>query len=239
MSKAQAVILCGGKGSRLRPYTTVLPKPLMPLGDYPIAEVIVRQLAHHGIKDIVMSTGYLAGLIETYFGTGKRWGVRIRYAHEDKPLGTAGAIRLVEEVQDDFLVINGDTLTELNFRELFRSHKKNKGIATVSVQERIVKTDFGVVRFDDHYELLDYVEKPEHKSFVSLGINIFNKRVKKYIKVNESIGIPELLLRLKGCREKVFCFKTAALWFDLGRREDLESAQEFFNQHKNRFISKT
>jgi len=236
MSKLQAVILAGGKGSRLRPYTTILPKPLLPLGDFPIAEIIIRQLGHYGIKNIIISTGHLAGLIETYFGDGRRWRVHIRYVQEDKPLGTAGSIKFIPKLEENFLVINGDTLTDLNFRNLFKFHQQYKGIATISVKERVVKTDFGVIEFNRRNELLDYIEKPTHKSFVSLGINILNKRCREYIKTDESVGMPELMLRMKANGEKVHCFKTKNVWLDLGRMEDLEAAQEIFANHRKKFL---
>jgi len=236
MSNLQAVILAGGQGSRLRPYTTVLPKPLLPVGDLPIAEIIIRQLGHYGIKNIIISTGHLAGLIETYFGDGRRWGVRIRYVQEDKPLGTAGAIKLIPKLQENFLVINGDTLTDLNFRKLFDFHQQHQGIATISVKERVVKTDFGVIEFNQHHELLNYIEKPAHKFFVSLGMNILHKRCREYIKAGESIGMPELMLRMKENGEKVYCFKAKNVWLDLGRMDDLEAAQEIFASHRKKFL---
>ena len=124
MSKTQAIILAGGQGSRLRPYTTVLPKPLMPVGDMPIAEIIIRQLKHYGLTHIVIATGHLSALIQSFFGDGRRWGVHIEYVFEDEPLGTAGALRLVKNLEKEFLVINGDILTDVNFKELFSFHKK-------------------------------------------------------------------------------------------------------------------
>jgi len=182
MSKIQAVILAGGKGSRLRPYTTVLPKPLMPLGDFPIAEIIIRQFRHFGIRNITVSTGHLAGLIEAFFGNGKRWGVNINYVREDKPLGTAGALKLVKNLEDDFLVVNGDVLTDVNFNELLKFHKKRQGIATITTKERKVITNFGVIESNGSGELLNYIEKPEHKSFVSMGVYILHKKCKKVLK---------------------------------------------------------
>ena len=236
MSKIQAVILAGGAGSRLRPYTTVLPKPLMPIGDFPIAEIIIRQLRFYGIKNIVISTGHLAGLIEAYFGDGRRWGVNIQYICEDRPLGTAGALKMIEDLASDFLVINGDTLTQLDFHELLQFHKKKKAAATIAVKERVVKTDFGVVEFNEQNELLNYVEKPQHTTYVSMGINIFKKRCKDYIKDLEAISMPELLLRLKASGERVYCFKTSCLWLDLGRLDDLEAAQEIFRKNAGKFL---
>lgn len=236
MSKIQAIILAGGQGSRLRPYTTVLPKPLMPLGDFPIAEIIIRQLRSFGIKNIVVSTGHLAELIEAFFGSGKRWGVHISYVREYIPLGTAGALKLVKNLENDFLVINGDVLTDVNFGELIKYHKKQKGIATITIKERKVITDFGVIESNGSGELIDYIEKPEHKSFVSMGVYILNKKCKQYIKTNEYLGMPELMLRMKDSGKTVNCFKTKAMWLDLGRFDDFNTAQDVFAKHKNRFL---
>ena len=236
MSKVQAVILAGGKGSRLRPYTKVLPKPLVPLDDFPISEIIIRQLKFYGLKNIVISTGHLAELIETYFGDGRRWGVCIRYVRERKPLGTAGALRLIKNLADDFLVINGDTLTNINFKKLMVSHKAKKASATIVVKERVVKTDFGVIKYDKEDMFLDYIEKPEHRTFVSTGINVFNKKCQKYIKRSESIGMPELMLRMKDLRQSIYCHKTKDIWLDLGRSDDLEKAQGIFRRGKKKFL---
>ena len=236
MSKTQAIILAGGQGSRLRPYTTILPKPLLPLGEFPIAEIIIRQLKKFHIKNIVISTGHLAGLIEAFFGNGKRWGVNISYVQEESPLGTAGAIKLVKNVEDNFLVINGDVLTNVHFGALLKFHQGKKNIATITVKERKVITDFGVIETNTRGELADYIEKPQHKSLVSMGIYILNKRCGDYIRRGESIGIPELMLRMKKCRETINCFKTKALWWDLGRLDDFQAAQEIFEKYKKQFL---
>ncbi len=236
MSKVQAVILAGGQGSRLRPYTTILPKPLMPLDEFPIVEVIIRQLAYYGIKHLVISTGHLAGLIEAFCGNGERWGVSIRYVKENQPLGTAGALQLIENLEDHFLIINGDVLTDLNFKDFFKYHKAKKGIATIAVEERVVKTDFGVIECRGQNELKDYIEKPEHKSLVSMGINILNKRCKRYVAKDERLGMPELMLRMRDRGEKIYCFKHPGMWLDLGRIDDLEQAQDVFRKHKKSFL---
>lgn len=236
MSKVQAIILAGGKGSRLRPYTTILPKPLMPLGEFPIAEILIRQLRRFGIKNIVISTGHLAELIEAFFGNGKRWGVEISYVREDIPRGTAGALRLVKNLEDDVLVINGDVLTDVHFGRLLKFHKNKKNIATITIKERKVITDFGVIQTNGNGELADYIEKPQHSSFVSMGIYLLNKKCRAYIGTDESIGMPELMLRMKGAGEVINCFKTRAFWLDLGRLDDFEAAQETFEKYKKRFL---
>jgi len=236
MSKVQAVILAGGKGSRLRPYTTILPKPLMPLGEMPIAEIIIRQLKRSCITNIAISTGHLAELIEAFFGDGKRWGVKISYVREDIPLGTAGALRLVKNLGDDFIAINGDVLTDVDFGTLWKFHKRKKNIATITIKERKVVTDFGVIETNSRGELAEYFEKPQHSSFVSMGIYLLNKRCRDYIGRNESLGMPELMLRMKNAGEVINCFKTSALWLDLGRLDDFEAAQDVFEKHKKRLL---
>ncbi len=238
MFKAQVVILAGGQGSRLRPYTTVLPKPLLPVGEVPILEIIIRQLKHYGFKNILISTGYLAELIEAYFGDGRRWGVCIRYVREGKPLGTAGALGLAKHTEDDFLVLNGDVLTDMDFAHFFKRHQQQKAAASIAIKERKIKNDFGVIEVGPHHELKAYHEKPEHVSFVSMGINVFNAKARSFIKKDESIGIPDLMLRLKSASQRVCCCAVHGQWLDLGRPEDLERAQDIFEQNKKKFIPK-
>ena len=234
MFKAQVVILAGGQGSRLRPYTTVLPKPLLPVGGKPILEILIRQLRHFGFKNIVISTGYLAELIEAYFGKGEKWGVHICYVHEDKPLGTAGALKLVEDTERNFLVMNGDILTDMNFATFLNWHTRQKAMASLTVKERKIKSDFGVIEFGPDHELRAYQEKPEHQSFVSIGVNAFNSRAKNFIKPGESVGMPELMLRLKALSHRVCCYPVRQEWLDLGRFEDLERAQDIFVHTKKK-----
>jgi len=239
INKVQAVILAGGQGSRLRPYTTVIPKPLMPVGEYPIIEIVVRQLKYYGFKHIAVSTGYLSNLIEAYLGDGSRWGVDISYVHEEKPLGTAGALKLVKNLDEDVLTINGDTLTDLNLRTLLTYHKKSKSAATIAMKKRVLQVNFGVLEFNEKKELTDYIEKPQHHSYVSMGVNIINKSCQQLIAANESLGIPDLMLRLRDKNKKVSCFDVKGLWLDLGRLDDLEEAQEIWRKNKNKFIKKS
>ncbi|MCA9394955.1 MAG: NTP transferase domain-containing protein [Candidatus Omnitrophica bacterium] len=235
-SKVQAIILAGGQGTRLRPYTAVIPKPLMPVGEHPICEIIIRQLKDAELTNIVISTGHLAGLIEAYFGNGRKWGVNITYVTEDKPLGTAGALKLVRNMDEDCLIINGDVLTDLDFKAALTYHRRRKALATITVKERIVKTDFGVIAMNADGELVDYIEKPEHKSFVSIGVYLLSRQCRSYIETDENIGMPELVLRLKDKGKKVCCFPTKALWLDLGRIDDFMASQDFFEKHKNKFL---
>jgi NDP-sugar pyrophosphorylase family protein len=224
----QAVILAGGKGTRLRPFTTSLPKPLVPVGDQPIIEIVLRQLKHFGFTEVIISTGHLAQLIEAYCGDGRRWGLRLRYVREDKPLSTAGALRLVSGLRQDFLTINGDVLTTLDLRALYDFHRRSQAEATVSVCERQTVVDFGTIQLDDHDRLQTYVEKPAHRYLVSMGVNVFSRHAITHIRRGEALGIPEFILRARAAGDRVMGFRNRAAWLDIGRPEDYQTAQEIF-----------
>lgn len=234
----QAVILAGGQGTRLRPYTVVLPKPLVPIGDYPVLEIIIKQLAWYGFDRLTVSTGHLAELIEAYFGDGKRWGVNIEYVREHAPLNTAGALRLVKDCEDDFLVMNGDVLTSLDYSDLFARHLKYGAMATVATKTRESRIDFGMVEADDDNFLTGYTEKPVYTFSVSMGIYVLSKSCRDLIEKDESIGMPDLLLRIKDAGNKVYCHKSDCRWLDIGRLDDFEKAQEDFEANKDIFLLK-
>ena len=234
MNKRQAVILAGGKGTRLRPFTSTLPKPLVPVGDYPIIEIVLRQLKHFGFTDVIISTGHLAELIEAYCGDGRRWGVKIRYVREDKPLSTAGALKLIRGLQPRFLTINGDLLTTLDFGKLYDHHRAGGDDAVIAVCERLRTIDFGVIELDDKDRLCAYTEKPTHRYLVSMGVNVFDRRVLRHIKPGEALGIPELISRIKAANGAVRGFRNKAHWLDIGRPEDYETAQGLFATPKGR-----
>ena len=232
----QAVILAGGKGTRLKPYTTVFPKPLVPVGELPILEIILRQLKRSGFDEIIISTGHLAELIEAYFGNGSRWGLDIETVREYTPLNTAGALGLIENLQDDFLVMNGDILTTLDFKRLFNFHLEKKGIATISLHKREAKIDYGVIEVTQDHQLDKYIEKPSYQFLVSMGINIMNARCRDYIGKNESIGLPDLMMRMKNEGENIYCYSSECYWLDIGRAEDYQVAQDEFELHRERFL---
>jgi NDP-sugar pyrophosphorylase family protein len=232
----QAILLAGGKGTRLRPYTTSFPKPLVPIGDYPIIELIIRQLAHAGINDIIISTGHLAGLIEAYCGDGWRWGVKIRYVREDKPLNTAGGLKLVDGLDDYFLVMNGDVLTTLDYQWLIQQHLQQNAAATIAVHHRESQIDFGVVKVTADGSLDEYIEKPVYQFLVSMGINVLTRSVRDLIRKDEAIGMPDLLLRIKANRDRVYCVKPDCSWLDIGRPDDYERAQEMFAANEGAFL---
>ncbi len=224
----QAVILAGGKGTRLRPFTTSLPKPLVPVGDLPIIEIVLRQLKARGFREAVISTGHLAELIEAYCGDGRRWGLRLRYVREDKPLSTAGALKLIRGLSPQFLTINGDILTDLDYRALAAAHRRSGARATLALCERRSTVDFGVISLDERDRVQAYAEKPSTRYLVSMGVNVFDRRVLEHIRPGEALGIPDLIGRVRAAGGLVAGFRNKARWLDIGRPEDYEAAQAIF-----------
>ena len=221
----KAVILAGGKGTRLKPYTTVFPKPLMPLGDKPILEIVVRQLKSHGFDEAIITVGHLAELIMTFFGDGSKVGVKIKYSIEDKPLGTAGGLGLIKKaLNETFLMMNGDVLTTLDFSHLVNYHKRNGAIATIALKKREVKIDFGVVEIDDGNSIVGYTEKPRIDYLVSMGVYVFDPSVLEYIRPNEYLDFPDLIKKLISNGETVKGYTYDGYWLDIGRPDDYERA---------------
>ena len=231
-----AVILAGGQGTRLRPYTTVLPKPLMPIGDMPILEVVLRQLKRAGITRVTLAVSYLAELIEAYCGNGSRLGLDIRYSRETRALSTAGPLKLVPDLDETFLVMNGDLLTTLDYAAMVRHHRSNGAAATLAMHRRSVKIDYGVVEVGADGRLADYIEKPELHYTVSMGVNVLEPRALGHIQEGESLGMPDLLLRLKAAGEKVIAYDAPCEWLDIGRMDDYEQALEIFERRRGDFL---
>lgn len=184
----RTVILAGGKGTRLRPYTVVLPKPLVPVGDMPVMEILVRQLAAQGFRRVTVAVGHLAELIQTFFGDGSKWGLKIDYSIEDRALGTIGPLKLIGGLAGDFLVMNGDLLTDLDFRRLVAFHRSRKAALTVASYWRNVKVDFGVLRANEHGHVIGFDEKPRIGYLVSMGVYVLNERVLGLIPQGELFG---------------------------------------------------
>jgi NDP-sugar pyrophosphorylase family protein len=231
----KAIILAGGKGTRLHPYTTLFPKPLLPIGNVPILEIIIKQLKKAGFSDITLAVSYLAELIHAYFGKGEKLGIKLNYSREDKPLGTAAPLTLIESLKDTFLVMNGDVLTTLNFRDLVEFHQKHKPIVTIATALKTINIDFGIVKANEENEVITYVEKPEMKYLVSMGIYIFEPTILKYIKKGKYLDIPDLINKLLKNRERVKNYVSDDYWLDIGRKEDYEKAVNYYNKNKNIF----
>ena len=221
-----AIIMAGGKGTRLAPYTAVLPKPLMPVGDTPILGLLLRQLSAHGIKEVTMAVGHLAPLLIAYFGSGERYNLKITYHLEEKPLGTAGAIGGIAVGAENFLVLNGDLLTDLNFSDLIAYHRSTNATATVGICKRTVKISLGVVTIDDNCNMTDYVEKPSYDFNASMGVYVFGPRAAHFVKKDVRLDLPELILLIRNAGEKVIGYTHHGYWLDIGRPEDYEQAQK-------------
>ena len=232
---SRAVILAGGKGRRLAPYTTILPKPLMPIGDIPILEVVVRQLSYYGFDHITFSVGHLANLIQAFFGDGSKQSVKIDYSVEDTPLGTAGPLKLLEDLDDTVLVMNGDILTSLDYRAFVDYHVKSDNPATICIYPREVKIDFGVIETEENI-LQNYIEKPNYFFDVSMGIYVFEPAILSYMKEGEYFDIPDLILRLKDDGKKIGCYRPECHWLDIGRVDDYEAAVKMFEEKKDQFL---
>jgi NDP-sugar pyrophosphorylase family protein len=231
----QAVLLAGGRGTRLRPYTTVFPKPLVPVGEQPISEIIVRQLAAAGFDRIVFTVSHLAGLIEAYFGDGRRWGVEITYSREDEPLGTVGPIGILDGLDDDFLIMNGDVLTDLDYRALMAEHRAHGAIATLTTYRKPVPISLGVTEVSESNALLDYVEKPTLHYRVSMGIYALQRRILDFVPRGQRMDFPDLMKLLIARGERVHCYDFRGQWLDIGRVEDYDDAQSQFAADPGRF----
>jgi NDP-sugar pyrophosphorylase family protein len=232
----QAVILAGGRGTRLRPYTMSFPKPLVPIGEYPILEVVVRQLRGYGFDKVTMLTGHLAELIQAYFGHGERWGIEIEYVREQQPLNTAGALKLVTDPAEHVLVMNGDILTTMNYRALYERHLEKGAQATVATIRREHKVDFGVIEYDADGFLSGYREKPVLDYTVSMGVYVLSRECQALIGDGESLGMPDLLLRVLDRGGRVYCAQEPCYWLDIGRVDDYEEAQREFERDPQRFL---
>ncbi|MFZ5862548.1 MAG: sugar phosphate nucleotidyltransferase [Nitrospirota bacterium] len=235
MSK-RAVILAGGKGTRLKPYTVVLPKPLMPIGDFPILEVIVRQLAADGFDHITMAVNHQAEIIKAFFHDGTRWGINIDYSLENRPLSTMGPLKLIKSLPEDFLVMNGDVLTDLDFAEFFEFHTKQKNIFTISSYVREEAIDYGVLRTDPDGRVCQFDEKPKIRCEVSMGVYCVNTRVLDLIPSDTSYGFDSLMLDLIAAKEPAIVRPHHGYWLDIGRPDDYIAAIDIFEKSSETFL---
>ncbi len=237
---SRAIILAGGLGTRLRPYTTVLPKPLMPIGDRPILDVILHQLSHHGFRDVTITTGYLAELIEAFFGEGRDHGLDLDFFRETTPLGTVGCLSQINRLdEDDFLVMNGDVLTDLDYSNLLQAHRDGGAAATIATHTREIQISLGVLKFEDPADatlLTDYDEKPTLSYQASMGVYCFSPRALAHIGDGERLDFPDLVLRLIAAGEQVRSWPCSDYWLDIGRPDDYEEAQDVFERNLDRFL---
>jgi NDP-sugar pyrophosphorylase family protein len=224
----RAVILAGGKGSRLGPYTTVLPKPLLPVGDRAILDVVVRQLRESGFRELTLAVGHLSHLVRAVMGDGSDYGVQISYHEEDEPLGTVGPLATIEGLDDSFLVMNGDVLTALDYADLVAAHREAGNVLTIASHRRIVRTEYGVLHLDGQAGqtrmVAGFEEKPELHYVVSMGVYVLEPHAIDYIAPGQHLDLPDLVLRLLDENEQVGSYMYEGYWLDIGRHDDYEKA---------------
>lgn len=233
----KAVILAGGRGTRLHPFTVSFPKPLMPLGETPVLEVLMQRLIQQGVTDMTLCLGHLAGLIQAYMDQRKSLTsqIKLSYVLEEEPTGTAGSLSLVPGLDETFLALNGDLLTNIDIRDLVRFHKEKGAVLTIATHQRRVKIDLGVLQFDENAVITNYLEKPETTYHVSMGIYVYEPRVLDYIPKGAYLDFPNLVMKLIQANEKVVSYVTDCLWLDIGRPDDYARAQELFGNRREEF----
>lgn len=220
----RAVILAGGRGTRLAPYTTVLPKPLLPVGDRAILDVVVRQLRHAGVDRLTIAVGHLAHLIVAVVGDGERHGVHIDYELESEPRGTAGPLATIGDLDETFLLLNGDVLTTLDFRALVRAHEEAGNALTIATHRREVFIDYGVLHADADNRVVGYDEKPTLSYTVSMGVYVLEPRTRAFVPTDRPFDFPELVQALLAAGERVGSHPYDGYWLDIGRHDDYEQA---------------
>ena len=232
----RAVILAGGKGTRLAPYTVTFPKPLVPIGDLPVLEIVVRQLAAAGFEQLTLAVGHLANLLQAYFEDGSRWGVQIDYSFEHDPLGTEGPLTLIEDLPDHFLVMNGDLLTTLSYRDLFEAHVDSGAELSVACHRMNVNVDLGVIEFDGQHRVTGYREKPTMGYDASMGVYAFSKTALDIVPSGQYMDFPTLVMSLISQGRDVKAHLADCRWLDIGRHDDYALAIETFEALRPEFL---
>jgi len=232
----RAIILAGGKGTRLRPYTKVFPKPMMPIGKYIILEIVIRQLKFYGFKHITISVGHQANLIKAFFGNGSKFKISIDYSLEKKPLGTMGPLKIMKDLPKNFLVLNGDVLTDLNFDKFYNYHIKKKNLFTIASYLRNEVIDYGLLETNKDNSLINFLEKPKRNFNVSMGIYMLNKDVLKYIPNKKYFGFDDLMIKLLKLKKRIRVKNHKGYWQDIGRPSDYSLATEEFKKMKKKLL---
>jgi len=235
MSK-RAVILAGGRGSRLRPYTVVLPKPLMPIGDYSILEVIIRQLAAFGFDHVTLAVNHQAEIVKAFCQDGGRWGIRIDYSLESQPLSTIAPLKLIAGLPENFLLMNGDVLTDLDLAAFYNEHVGKASLFTVSAARREHIIDYGVLDIDAVGRLTAFLEKPKREYLVSMGVYAIHRSVLERVPADRKYGFDDLMTDMLASGQPVQVVPYGGEWLDIGRPDDYLQAIETFEQKKGRFL---
>jgi NDP-sugar pyrophosphorylase family protein len=233
----QAVIVAGGKGVRLRPYTTLIPKPLVPIGDkYSIIEIVLRQLAEQGFERVVLAIGHLGNLIRAYVGDGSQWGLEVEYVQETSPLGTIGpALMVLDDCPEHFLVMNGDILTNIDYADLLNTHIESNKPLTIATNERETRIDFGVLDVCDN-AVTSFREKPTMKYAVSMGVYAVARRALHRYPAGSPLGFDDLIIDLLRRGEKPASYPFSGYWLDIGRPDDYDRANLEFDSIKSTLL---
>ncbi len=232
----RAVILAGGKGRRLEPYTITFPKPMVPICDMPILEVVIRQLRTAGFDHVTLAVGHLAELLMAYFQDGSRWGIDLDYSREMEPLGTVGPLLLIKDLPEHFIVMNGDVLTTLKYDELYKTHIDSNADLTIAVHRCNTKIDLGVIEFDSRLQVTGYREKPSLPYDVSMGVYVFKREILDLVTPKTSFDFPMLVHKLIEQGKTVKVYLTDSEWLDIGRPGDYAVASEHFNERRSAFL---
>lgn len=231
----RAIILAGGKGTRLKPYTTTIPKPLVPIGnEVPILEVVIRQLSTCGFKHITIAVNHMANFIMAFFGDGAKWNIKIDYSIEDKPLNTIGPLTLVKDLPNDFLVMNGDILCDINYKDFYDFHISQNNDVTVASYKRTAKIDFGVLKYDAKNKITEFQEKPVYTFDVSMGIYCIKRTVIEHLPKGTAYGFDNLMLDGIKNKSKIGVKPFSGLWLDIGRAEDYDYVNENYDDIKRK-----
>lgn len=232
----RAVILAGGKGTRLRPYTVALPKPLMPIGEYPILEVIIRQLRSQGFGHVTLAVNHQADLFRAFFGDGSKWGMKIDYSLESKALSTMGPLKLIEDLPEHFLVMNGDILTDVHYGEFLDAHAAEDRLFTISAAARDQRIDYGVLKVDGRNALVGFDEKPSIPFLVSMGVYAVSRRTLDNIPPDQAYGFDHLVLGFLAEQKQVTVVPHLGYWLDIGRPDDYERAIDDWPELSKRLV---
>ena len=224
----RAVILAGGMGTRLRPYTVTIPKPLVPVGDRAILEILIEQLKQHGVERITLAVNHMAELVQAYFGDGRKWEVQIDYSLEDTPLSTIGPLTIIPDLPEHVLVMNGDLFTDIDFSALFAYHLQQKNDLTVAAYRRQQKVDFGVMDTDDNGSVIGFREKPIYSFLVSMGIYVLRSSVIASLECGQPYGFDDLMLDGIETGLRIGTYQFGGQWLDIGRPDDYEEANRLF-----------
>jgi len=231
-----AVILCGGLGTRLRPYTITIPKPLMPIGDYSILEIIVKQLKEAQFDRLILAVNYRSDLIKAFFQDGARFGIKIEYSEESEPLGTIAPLKNISSLPEKFMVMNGDILTNLNYGDYFSAYNPKSEFALVPTYKKVYKSEFGVLTLNNHGNLADFSEKPSQELFISMGVYYFSQKLFEYVPDNTPFGFDQLMLKALEGNERIKCPEHIGDWLDIGNHQDYEYAQDNWNNISRRLF---